>query len=199
MRLLRVLAVGATILAISLPATALAQATADLSVSLSGRVRGETVTWTINVENLGPGEATNVSLEAFWGSDAVGLSATTTQGTCRGGGGIVIFSLGTIAPGESVTATLVIQAFGGDSGNLSVFVGASERDPNERNNSARGRVRIVPGPPGGSLPFGTFCAPVGGVSTGGGGSAPRSQPWLATVGLMAMAGLITAAIRLVRR
>jgi uncharacterized repeat protein (TIGR01451 family) len=203
MRLVKAVAMGAAILATSLPTTASAQPTADLSVSLRGRpdpvVLNETITWTITVRNLGPAQATEASLEVFWGSDAIAVSATSTQGSCSPLAGVMTFSLGTIEPGGTVTATVVIQNFGGDGNTLGAGVMWSGRDPNDANNSARGSVRTIPGPPLGEVLRGTFCPPTGGVSTGGGGTAARSQPWLAAIGMVAMAGLVAAAVRRVRR
>ena len=86
MRLLKALAVAAVIIATSIPGMASGAWKADLSVSVVGSpnpvVGSKDITWTINVTNLGPGQATGVQLEVFYGSDASALSATTTQGTC---------------------------------------------------------------------------------------------------------------------
>jgi uncharacterized repeat protein (TIGR01451 family) len=208
MRLLKALAMGAAILAMSFSAMASAQPTADLSVSLKGRpdpmVIDETGTWTITVRNLGPGVAADVVLEAAYGSDASRVSATTTQGTCtQTVGGLVDFSLGTIAPGGSVTATLVLQVYGSDGGIWWVKVASSTKDPKRRNNRTTGRVEVISGPESGP-PFeeplrGTLCPPNGGASTGGGGTAAHSQPWLTWVGVGVAAGLAAAAARRVRR
>ncbi len=202
MRLLKTLATAAAILAMSFPAPASAQSTADLSVSLVGApdpvVRGKTITWTITVKNLGPGEATGVMLAAAYGSDGAPVSATTTQGACTLTGESVDFSLGKIGRGGEATATVTMQAFGGDGGFLGVEASSTTDDPSLRNNSAVGRIEIIPGPPTNEL-GGSFCPPSGGVATGGGGTSAGSQAALATFGLLAMAGLVAAAVLRVRR
>jgi fermentation-respiration switch protein FrsA (DUF1100 family) len=203
MRVLRALAIaGAILLPGAVPTEALAASTADLSVSVSGEPDpvgpGEATTWTITVRNLGPGEATGVRLFAGWGSDAVGISATTAQGTCTMIGGRITFSLGTIPNGESVIATVQTIGFGGDGPRISVSVESTSNDPVEGNNSARGEVDFEPGPPSSPPPVGTFCAPVGGVSTGGGGTA-GSLGRLATLLLLAIAGLLAVAGRRAKR
>lgn len=204
MRILRAPAITAAILIwISLRGTASAASTADLSVSIIGRpnpvVLGHTVTWTITVKNLGPGVAQGVLLDAFYGSDASVISMTTTQGTCpdTGVGGIVRFSMGSILPGRTVIATVATQDFGGDGSALSVRVRSTSKDPNLKNNLAIGRVRVIPGPFLPGLTPGSFCAPSGGVRTGGGGTAAGSSAWLATLGLLAMAGIMAAALKFV--
>ena len=203
MRLLKTLAMAAAFLVTSFPAPASAQSTADLSVSIVGHpdpvVRGRPITWTITVRNLGPEQATGVLLQAFYGSDGVPFSATTTQGTCAPGGGSVDFSMGSIAPGGEATATVHIQAFGGDGGSLGVEVSSSANDPNRGNNTARGSVEITPGSSSVDQLSGILCPPSGGVATGGGGTAARSQAPLASFGLLAMAGLMAAVVLLVRR
>ena len=202
MRLMKTLATATAILATSLPAPASAQTTAaDLSVSIVGSpdpvVRGRTITWTITVRNLGPGEAAGVMLEAPYGSDGGPLSATTTQGSCALADGSVDFSLGSISPGGEATATVLMLAFGGDSGALGATASSTTNDPRMSNNDATGRVEIIPGSPSGRV-AGTFCPPIGGVATGGGGTAAGSQAAL-PFGLLAMAVLVAVAVLRVRQ
>jgi uncharacterized repeat protein (TIGR01451 family) len=203
MRLLKKLALAAVLLATFVPGAASAQATADLSVSIVGSPdpvrRNAALTWTITVRNLGPAQASGVQLETPIGSDSQPVSATTTQGTCaRSADGLSLdFSLGSIAPGEEVTATVVYQAFGGDSDFLGVTVSSTTEDPNPRNNSAEGTVSIA-----GTAPLrdlsGTFCPPIGGVATGGGGTTAHSQVGLTTA-LLLTVGLLASTAILVRR
>jgi len=201
MQLLKGLATAA-ILATSLPGAASAQTTADLSVSLVGRpdpvIKHEAITWVITVRNLGPGPATGVFLESPTGSDEQPFAATTTQGTCLQTGASIEFSLGTIDPGGEATATVSIQAFGGDSESHGVTVSSTTEDPNLRNNSASDRVDVISEAPLRTLE-GTFCPPIGGVATGAGGTAAGSQAWLATFGLLAMTGVVAAAVIRIRR
>jgi len=204
MRLLKTLATTATLLATSFPvaASAQSQSAADLSVSIVGSpdpvVRSRTITWTITVRNLGPGQATGVMLAASYGSDGAPYSATTTQGSCALTQDAVDFSLGSISPGGEATATVGIQAFGGDGGALHARVSSTTNDPSMGNNEALGRVEITNGPPSGEL-GGTFCPPSGGVATGGGGTADGSQAGLATFRFLAMAVLGAVAVLRVLR
>ncbi|MGH2791001.1 MAG: DUF11 domain-containing protein [Actinomycetota bacterium] len=197
MRLLKTLVTAAAILATSFPAPASAQSTADLSVSLVGVpdpvVRGKTITWTITVRNLGPGQATGVLLVAAYGSDGSPVSATTTQGACTLTGDSVDFSLGSISSGGEATATVAMQAFGGDGGFLFVEASSTTSDPSRGNNRASGSIGITPGPPSDQL-GGTFCPPSGGVATGGGGTIADAQAALDPFGLLALAGLVAAAV-----
>jgi uncharacterized repeat protein (TIGR01451 family) len=202
MGLMKAVAVAAGILALSLPGPASAQATADLTVRVVGspdpvRQNG-VITFTITVTNLGPAQATNVALEASYGSDAQAVSATTTQGTCTPAGGFVDFSLGSIAPGGQVTTTVDVQTFRGDGDTLTGEVSSSSDDPNQFNDTASGSVSVE-----GKSPFrelsGSFCPPIGGVATGGGGTADRSEGWLTTFGMFAFASLVTAGVLRARR
>jgi hypothetical protein len=72
-------------------------------------------------------------------------------------------------------------------------------DTNRANNDAQGRVSLIQGDAPGELLTGTFCPPAGGDSTGGGGTATGSHPWLGAIALVAVAGLVAGAVRVVRR
>lgn len=200
MRLLKTLAVVTAVLAPSFTGTASAGSTADLSVSVVGSPDpvgdNQVITWTITVRNLGPEQAAGVVLRVTYGSDAQLLSATTTQGTCSFTGELD-FSLGSMAAGGEVIATVDMITFRDNEDVLGVEVSANTQDPNRSNNEARGMVRVVEGSES-IREVGTFCPPVGGVATGGGGTA-GSQPPLATWGLLAMAGLVAVAVLRVRR
>jgi uncharacterized repeat protein (TIGR01451 family) len=192
MRLLKAVAMAAAILAVVVPGAASQESTADLSVSVVGSPnpvgKNEVITWTITVTNNGPAEATGVVLEAFYGSDAAAVSATTSQGTCAPRGGFVEYSLGNIAPGGQVTATFVMQTFRGDGDVVVVEVSSTTEDPNLGNNRARAEVRVADGSGFRDVDSGAFCPPSGGVATGGGGTAAGSQLWL-PIALLAMAVL----------
>jgi uncharacterized repeat protein (TIGR01451 family) len=112
---------------------------ADLAVSVSGPAsgnEGDTVTYTITVTNAGPSAATATTLTDTLGSLLNFKSATTSQGTFTQSGGVVTFSLGTVASGGTVTATVTAQATEDGSTSDAASVSSSSPDPNTANNSA---------------------------------------------------------------
>jgi uncharacterized repeat protein (TIGR01451 family) len=112
---------------------------ADLSVTVSGPSsanEGDSVTYTLTVSNAGPATATGVTLTDTLGSLLNFQSATTSQGTFTVSGGVVTFSLGTIASGGSATATVTAQANEDGSTSDSATVSSSSPDPNPGNNNA---------------------------------------------------------------
>jgi|GEM_PF-1981333 uncharacterized repeat protein (TIGR01451 family) len=109
---------------------------ADLSVSVSGPTtgnEGDTVTYTITVTNAGPASASGVTLTDTLGSI---LNFKSAQGTFTQSGGVVTFSLGTIAAGGTVTASVTAQAVEDGSTSNAVSVSSSSPDPNSVNDSA---------------------------------------------------------------
>jgi uncharacterized repeat protein (TIGR01451 family) len=111
---------------------------ADLSVSPSGPSsgnEGDTVTYTVTVNNAGPSSATGTTLTDTLGSLLSFKSATTSQGTFSASGGVITFSLGTIASGGSATVTISAQATEDGSTSNVASVTSSISDPNTSNNS----------------------------------------------------------------
>jgi uncharacterized repeat protein (TIGR01451 family) len=112
---------------------------ADLAVSLSGPAsanEGDTVTYNITVSNAGPSNAAAVTLTNTLPSILSFKSATTSQGTFSVSGGVVTFSLGTVAASSSVTASVTAQAIEDGSVSDTASVSSSTPDPNTANNSA---------------------------------------------------------------
>ncbi len=112
---------------------------ADLSVGVSGPAtanEGDTVQYTITVTNAGPAAATGVTLTDNLPGLVNYISATTGQGTFAVSGGTVTFSMGTIAAGATVTATVTGRAIEDGSGSDTATATASSADPNTANNSA---------------------------------------------------------------
>jgi uncharacterized repeat protein (TIGR01451 family) len=112
---------------------------ADLGVTVSGPASGSeggTVTYNITVTNAGPSSASATILTDTLGSILNFQSATTSQGTFAVVGGVVTFSLGTVASGGTVTASVTAQAV--EDGNTSdaASVTSSSPDPNTANNNA---------------------------------------------------------------
>jgi uncharacterized repeat protein (TIGR01451 family) len=111
----------------------------DVSVGVSGPStgnEGDTVTYNITVTNNGPAAATGVSMTDTLGSLLNYQSATVSQGTFSQSGGVVTFSIGGIASGGTVTATVTAQATEDGSTSDAASVTSTSPDPNTGNNSA---------------------------------------------------------------
>lgn len=112
---------------------------ADLAVSISGpgtANEGNSVTYNITVTNAGPADATGVILTDTLPSILSYQSATASQGTFSVSGGVVTFSLGTIAANGTATASVTAQAIEDGSATDSASVTSTSPDPNLANNSA---------------------------------------------------------------
>ena len=112
---------------------------ADLSVSVSGpgsASEGGTVTYNITVTNAGPAGASAVVLTDTLPSILNYTSATSSQGTFSVSGGVVTFSVGTVAVNGTVTASVTAQAIEDGSASDTASVSSSSPDPNSANNSA---------------------------------------------------------------
>jgi uncharacterized repeat protein (TIGR01451 family) len=118
---------------------------ADLAVSISGPAaanEGDSVTYNISVTNAGPSNATATTITDTLGSLLNFTSATTSQGTFSASGGVVTFSIGTVASGGTVTASVTAQAIEDGSTSDAASVTSSSPDPNTANNSASATTSI---------------------------------------------------------
>jgi uncharacterized repeat protein (TIGR01451 family) len=111
---------------------------ADLAVLNSGpsaSIEGDSVTYTLAVTNNGPSSATGVVLTDTLGANLKYLSATKSQGTFTQTGSVVKFTFGSIAVGQTATATVSAQFL--EDGNLtnSDSVTSSVFDADTTNNS----------------------------------------------------------------
>lgn len=77
------------------------------SVSAPAPVTGATATYTIDVTNDGPGTAVNTVVTDVLPAGTTFTSATSTQGSCSGTT-TVTCTVGTLAPGQTETITLVL-------------------------------------------------------------------------------------------
>jgi uncharacterized repeat protein (TIGR01451 family) len=112
---------------------------ADLAVSISGpgsANEGDTVTYNITVTNAGPSSASGVTLTDTLPSNLNYKSATASQGTFSVAGGVVTFSVGTVASGGTVTASVTALATEDGTTSDAAMVSSSSPDPNLANNSA---------------------------------------------------------------
>jgi uncharacterized repeat protein (TIGR01451 family) len=140
---------------------------ADVGVVLSANpepvlVAGNLV-YTAVVTNAGPVAATGVILSDSIPNGASFSSATASQGTVVLGGGTVIATLGTLAPGAQAIVTIILNPTTIGALDNTVVVKADQFDPNPLNNTSRVTSTVFNQP--GEF---EFSAPTFQVSEGGG-------------------------------
>jgi len=105
------------------------------------------VNYLLSVTNRGPDTATNVQVADPAPAGIVYLTATPSQGTCNLGPALVTCSLGTIAPGQTVTIAITARATAvGSHTNTATVTGSGGRETNPVDNSDSA-VTVVPAPP----------------------------------------------------
>ncbi|WP_449408978.1 DUF7507 domain-containing protein [Microbacterium maritypicum] len=115
-------------------------AVADVSVTKTFApatpVAGQSVTYTLTTRNAGPSEARDVRLSDPLDPETTFVSASTPQGTCAVANSILDCAIGTLAPGQTVVTTVVVQIAAGASAVVqnSVAVTSSTPDPDPSNN-----------------------------------------------------------------
>lgn len=122
---------------------------ADMSVTMTGKKRaqeGGKPVYTITVHNNGPDPATGVIVTDTFGALFNFLTATATQGSFFASGNTVVFNVGSMASGATVTLTVTLQGNEDGSTNNAVAVVADQSDPNSSNNSASVAVTLVEPP-----------------------------------------------------
>ncbi len=122
---------------------------ADMSVAKSDSqdpvALGTNYTYTLTVTNHGPDPATSVTLTDPLPGAVGFLSAASSQGTCVQSNGIVSCELGSIAVGEPVTVTILVEPNGVGTLSNSATVSGSEEDPNPTNNQDAEQTLITNG------------------------------------------------------
>jgi len=104
------------------------------------------ITYTITVNNTGPSSATGVTVTDALPAGTAFVSATPSQGTCSVGPALVTCTLGTIAPGQTVTIAITARATAvGSHTNTATVTGAGGRETNPGDNSDSA-VTVVPAP-----------------------------------------------------
>jgi uncharacterized repeat protein (TIGR01451 family) len=106
---------------------------------------GQPVTFSVTVQNLGPGNSASVHLDGTLSAGLTPVSATPSQGTCATG---TSCDLGPLAKGASASVSFnaVAAAVGPQSGTFAAS--GSGPDPSGANNSAPADVQVQPKPPG---------------------------------------------------
>jgi uncharacterized repeat protein (TIGR01451 family) len=109
---------------------------------------GETITYTIKVENLGPEAATGVTITDPLPREVDFGSASSTVGTCALQGQRVVCSIGTLETGpaakvSSATVTLSVVARKSGTATNTASVTSQQKDPVGGNDQATATVRIL--------------------------------------------------------
>jgi len=119
---------------------------ADLVVGLAAApsplVLGNPLTYTISVTNNGPSAATGVNVTNILPAGAAVVSATVSQGSITAGGGL--WTIGALASGARVTATIVVMPAAEGTITATATVAGNQLDPLVANNVAA--VSTVVGP-----------------------------------------------------
>jgi uncharacterized repeat protein (TIGR01451 family) len=113
--------------------------TTDVAVAMTASHgtarRYENVTYTVNISNIGPNNASNVTLTDTVPSGFRLVSASSAQGNCYGTSTVTCL-FNTLASGASATATIVMQARARGTYTNVAEVTTTTRDSNSANNRA---------------------------------------------------------------
>jgi uncharacterized repeat protein (TIGR01451 family) len=131
----------------SADATVQVPAKADLKVTIAAAPNpvqtGQNLTYTFNVSNAGPNDATGVNLSDPIPQNAAYVSSNTAQGSCASNAGIFSCSLGTIKANASVQVSMIVNSSVVGTLTNSASVSATETDPVTSNNSASINVSVT--------------------------------------------------------
>ena len=119
---------------------------ADLAVANTGpatATEGDQLIYTVTVTNNGPNSGTGVVLTDTLGANLSYVSATASQGTFSRSGSAVTFTLGTLAPGATVTLTITATAIEDGTLTNSASVSATSADSITANNSATASTTVA--------------------------------------------------------
>jgi uncharacterized repeat protein (TIGR01451 family) len=123
---------------------------ADLSLTKSDSpdpvVSRGTLSYTIQVRNLGPDPATDVTVSDKLPASVDFLSASATSGSCQLQGGTVSCNLGTVADGATATVTIQVRAKRRGNITNTASVASDVADPRSANNKDAERTRVTEAP-----------------------------------------------------
>ncbi|MCW2598924.1 MAG: hypothetical protein JWM02_753 [Frankiales bacterium] len=121
---------------------------ADLSITKTASPNpvlvGQTLTYLVTVNSLGPNDATGVVVSDPLPANVTYVSATATQGSCAPLTGTVTCTLGTLATGGTATITIKVIPTAAAVGTLTntATVTSNETDPNSANNTSTVTVTV---------------------------------------------------------
>lgn len=109
-------------------------------------VAGESLTYTLEVRNLGPSTATGVVVTDTLPAGVQFTSLTTTQGSGSHAGGVVTVELGALESGENATITIVVLVLPSTTGPLlnEASVTSETFDPVDPNNRDDEPTEVTP-------------------------------------------------------
>lgn len=121
---------------------------ANLAVSMTDEPDpvfvGNDFTYTINVTNLGPADATGVTLTDMLPASLNVVSAASSQGSCDTNlAGTVTCNLGSLSAGAGASATIVVRPTGAGTVTNTISVLANEADLSPVNNTAHAATTVL--------------------------------------------------------
>jgi uncharacterized repeat protein (TIGR01451 family) len=105
---------------------------------------GRTLTYTADVRNQGPQNATGVTFTDTLPGEVSLVSASVSQGNCVQSNGVVTCNIGALASPFDFTVSIVATATTAGPGTNMMHVTANETDPNPANNTATQTTTVVP-------------------------------------------------------
>jgi uncharacterized repeat protein (TIGR01451 family) len=110
--------------------------------------QGETLTYTIRVENTGANDATNVVVADTLASQLKFVSATASQGDCDKVGRVVTCNLGQLNAGQTATVTIKVKPNkAGPVANTAVVSSPQDTTPQNNRDTTNTQVRKKKAPP----------------------------------------------------
>ncbi len=118
---------------------------ADLSVTIQApatQTTGSALTYTLNVENLGPDAAQGVTLTSVFPESVIFGAIQSSQGSCSGSGEFYC-DLGSIASGISATVTVTVTPTDSRTLQTTASVSSVSYDPVSSNNQASASTTVT--------------------------------------------------------
>jgi uncharacterized repeat protein (TIGR01451 family) len=123
---------------------------ADLSIAKSASDAivgvGQDVSYTLDVHNAGPSDATNVVVTDALPAEVTFVSASPTQGSCGEASGTVTCDLGTLSDGADASVDIVVTATSAGATVNTAAVTGDPTDPTGGNDSDTAPVAVDPAP-----------------------------------------------------